>query len=457
MELKILQIGPIPEVRIDLTKKLTVFCGPNNTGKTYISYYIYALANVLIRSSNVISDEQITKLQNEGAVTIGLNLQVLSEIKKSMMEITNGMLGQIYGLPDEKVNTYFDGLKVEYDESYDDFVLRVTQCEFQIDSVVTSTIKIYAQKEVGKNEITLRSKNNNIVVDRDRFYNAVMNNAMPFIYHYLALTPVSTSTIFPVERLATQVFCQELMRARIAPQETTISTTPLSAIDRNARYPLAIWDSLQNANNLSSLQNTTSSYADLAIELEEQLLQGSLAVDNHGEAVFRAKGAKSKPLPIKMTASVVKSLSALTFYLRYNASPNDLVIIDEPELNLHPDSQIRLARMFGKMINRDLRLLISTHSDYIIRELNNLIMLSSVSPDYFETLKEKYQYNDDMMIHKEDVNAYLFKRNNRNKTEVKPINVTREGFEVTTIDDTLRVLNHSAEEIYYSLQINDED
>lgn len=450
MKLKIQQIGPIPEVSIDLTKKLTVFCGPNNTGKTYISYYIYALANVLIRTKDVITVEQVLKLQNEGIVTVAINFKVLSEIKDAMVGITNNMLGQIYGLPDEKVKTYFEGLKVKFNETSEEFLQRVTSCDLEIDGVVTSTIKIHASKAADKNEITLRS-DNNIVVDAERFSNAVMNNAMPFIYHYLALTPVSTSTIFPVERLATQVFCQELMAARIAPQGATVVTTPLSAKDRNARYPLAIWNSLQNANSLSSLQNTTSSYADLATELEEQLLMGSLAVDTHGEALFKANGAKSKPLPIKMAASVVKSLSALTFYLRYNASTNDLVIIDEPELNLHPDSQIRLARVFGKMINRGLRLLISTHSDYIIRELNNLIMLSSLSQADFESLKEKYQYDNEMKIAQNDVCAYLFKRNKRNKTEVKSIEVSREGFEVTTIDDTLRLLNHSAEEIYYSL------
>lgn len=456
MKLNIHQIGPIPDVSIDLTKKLTVFCGSNNTGKTYISYYIYALANVLIRTKNVITEEQINKLQNDGAVTIAINLETLSEIKAAMVDIANNMLGQIYGLPDEKVKTYFDGLKVEYNETSEEFLQNVTKCELEIDGIVTSSIRIHASKESNKNEITLRSESN-IVVDSEKFSNVVMNNAMPFIYHHLALTPISTSTIFPVERLATQVFCQELMAARVAPQGSPIVTTPLSANDRNARYPLAIWHSLQNANNLTALQNTTSPYADLATELEEQLLMGSLAVDNHGEALFKANGAKSKPMPIKMTASVVKSLSALTFYLRYNASVNDLVIIDEPELNLHPDSQIRLARVFGKMINRDLRLLISTHSDYIVRELNNLIMLSSLSQDDFNKIKEEYQYDDEMKIHQTDVNAYLFKRNKKNKTDVKPIVVTREGFEVTTIDDTLRTLNHSAEEIYYSMMANEND
>lgn len=456
MKLKIQQIGPIPEACIDLSKKLTVFCGPNNTGKTYISYYIYALANVQIRTKEVITEEQINKLQNEGFVTVSINQKVLSEIKEAMVSVANNMLGQIYGLPDEKAKTYFEGLRVEYDETSNEFLQRVEDCKFEIDGIVTSSVKLHASKDAHINEITLRSENN-IVVDPERFYNVVMNNAMPYIYHHLALTPISTSTIFPVERLATQVFCQELMSARAKPQDAVVVTSPFSTKDRNARYPLAIWDSLQNANNLSSLQNTTSIYADLAAELESQLLMGSLAIDNQGEAQFKANGAKNKPLPIKMTASVVKSLSALTFYLRYNASVNDLVIIDEPELNLHPDSQIRLARVFAKMINRDLRLLISTHSDYIVRELNNLIMLSSLEQKDFETIKGKYQYDDEMKINQKDVCAYLFKRNNRNKTIVNPIAVSREGFAVTTIDDTLRVLNHSAEEIYYSLIEKEEE
>lgn len=450
MKLKFQQIGPIPEAIIDLTKKLTIFCGPNNTGKTYISYFIYALANIMIRSNSVITDEQVDILQKEGTVCVPINLYVLKEIKEKMVQIMRDIVGQIYGMPDDKATTFFEGLNVSYDETQADFEKRIIESEMSLDGVVTSTIKIRAKKISGKNEICL-SSDGSFVVDNEKFHNAVLLHAMPYIYHCLALYPVTSSTIFPVERLATQVFSQELMAARLAPQNAGVLAGPIVTKDKNVRYPLAIWDSLQNASKLSSYQNTISPYADLADMLEKELLSGSLSVDNSGEAIFKANGARNKPIPIKMTASVVKSVSALTFYLRYNAVANDLVIIDEPEINLHPDSQIRLARMLSKMMNRGLRLLISTHSDYIVRELNNLIMLSSLDVDSFDKVKEEYGYSDDMKIGITDIKAYMFKRNRQNKTEVTPIDVTREGFEVTTIDDALRTLNRASEHIYYSL------
>ena len=79
-----------------------------------------------------------------------------------------------------------------------------------------------------------------------------------------------------------------------------------------------------------------------------------------------------------MSSSSVKTLSGLVVYLRHIAKKGDVLIIDEPEMNLHPDNQRRLARIFARMINNGLRLIISTHSDYIIRELNNLIMLNAL-------------------------------------------------------------------------------
>ena len=35
MKIQIKELGAIKEATIDLSKKLTVFCGPNGTGKTY--------------------------------------------------------------------------------------------------------------------------------------------------------------------------------------------------------------------------------------------------------------------------------------------------------------------------------------------------------------------------------------------------------------------------------------
>ena len=51
-------------------------------------------------------------------------------------------------------------------------------------------------------------------------------------------------------------------------------------------------------------------------------------------------------------------------------------MIDEPELNLHPANQRLMARLIARLVNSDLRVIASTHSDYLVREINSLIMLS---------------------------------------------------------------------------------
>ena len=53
-----------------------------------------------------------------------------------------------------------------------------------------------------------------------------------------------------------------------------------------------------------------------------------------------------------------------------------MIFIDEPELNLHPVNQRKIARILAKVANSGIKIIISTHSDYIVKEFNNLIMLS---------------------------------------------------------------------------------
>lgn len=66
MKIKVNDLGAIKEGTIDLSKKLTVFCGPNGTGKTYMAYLIYAIsqANIHVRSSD--NDTLVKELIDKG-------------------------------------------------------------------------------------------------------------------------------------------------------------------------------------------------------------------------------------------------------------------------------------------------------------------------------------------------------------------------------------------------------
>jgi predicted ATPase len=70
---------------------------------------------------------------------------------------------------------------------------------------------------------------------------------------------------------------------------------------------------------------------------------------------------------------MVKELSSLVLYLRYLAEPSDLIIIDEPEMNLHPLAQVKIIEFLAALVNAGLNILITTHSTYIVDHLGNLM------------------------------------------------------------------------------------
>lgn len=82
------------------------------------------------------------------------------------------------------------------------------------------------------------------------------------------------------------------------------------------------------------------------------------------------KGAKEQ-LRVERLSSGLKTISAL-YNLFCNAIiDEDILILDEPEINLHPEWQVYLAELLIELRNKfNLTLLISTHSPYFINAIN---------------------------------------------------------------------------------------
>ena len=89
MKFKFLNLGAIDEAVVELAP-LTVICGKNNTGKTYITYAIYALLHSwreLI--SWEVADDDMLKLQSLGTVEIDMKAQFTShwdEIRETKVQ-----------------------------------------------------------------------------------------------------------------------------------------------------------------------------------------------------------------------------------------------------------------------------------------------------------------------------------------------------------------------------------
>lgn len=461
MKIQVKDLGAIKEATIDLSKKLNLFCGPNGTGKTYMAYVVYGLMKTQIHVGA--KRELATDLIENKKLKYTIDFEALIEYRKDLIENFKNNIDSLFGIGQELADLYFSETSVEFIETTEQFKSEVVNYEFNtnitISDIETKVVKIagndYLELEII--EKTIPSKN----IESFSFF------LYSSLLSILATYPIGSTYILPVERNSIFTFSKELS---IRKQEAVDHFHAMTGKDKvnkfdllfktTKRYPLPIKDGLLIADDLTEVKKTTSPYFDFATEIENELLHGKVYISSDGDIQFKPDKAPKRLLPIHMTASIIKSLSSLVIYLKHIAQKNDLIIIDEPEINLHPDNQIILTRLFARLINNGFRLLVSTHSDYITRELNNLIMLSSNNPDIIE-LGLKLGYKEDEKINLNEIEVSYFnypqKQRGNKQVEVKSIEIGISGFDVESINSTIHSQNKISEELYYTLKYGKED
>ena len=107
----------------------------------------------------------------------------------------------------------------------------------------------------------------------------------------------------------------------------------------------------------------------------------------------------------------------LDYYLRHRARPGDLLVIDEPEMNLDPYNQILLARLFVLLAKHKIQIVITTHSDFIVRELSNCIALNNLT---INQIKELQDYGEEYKLNSHKVKAYTMQKVEDGRCVAKP-------------------------------------
>jgi predicted ATPase len=462
MKLKLKNIGTLKQAEIDLSKDLIILAGPNNTGKTYAAYTVYGVCEILRKeikpyfidaefysnNSNLFKEKGLFEIETGTILDIFLNL-----VSKFIKKNTSQQLKNIFATND----TMFSNSTLEVIDDKEALVKYLFQLEINI---IQKPLKSFISNELKETRIIKKSEDELIKIyinlGNNSFPNMLeiidsLNDSIDFLFEKIIDFFFKNIYINTAERSAISIFSKELSIKRNNIVDQLLELRDSKNGDANQllgklqRYPLPIRDSLAISEDLANLSRNKSEFGFLADRIEEVLLDGKITTSKDGEVQYSPNNSKVKNLSIHLTASIVKSLSNLVFYFRHIAQKGDFIIIDEPELNLHPDNQRKVARLFGEIINQGFKVMISTHSDYIIRELNNLIMLKS-GGEKAEYLAGKYGYEEKQLIDYQRVGAYLFNHNKNISLEV-----TEVGFEVGTIDEEINNLNNASEEIYFTL------
>lgn len=153
------------------------------------------------------------------------------------------------------------------------------------------------------------------------------------------------------------------------------------------------------------------------------------------------------------SSSGVRSALDLGFYLKHVAQKGDLLIVDEPELNLHPENQRKIARLFAQLVNIGIKVFITTHSDYIVRELNTLIMLNSDKP-HIKKIQQEEGYTSLEILDYSKVKVYIAEQakipsKHRKVNTLTEAPIDKNGIEVKSFDETIEKINQIQEAIVW--------
>ena len=139
--------------------------------------------------------------------------------------------------------------------------------------------------------------------------------------------------------------------------------------------------------------------------IEDRILRGAVELGvlpgvGYPRFTYRPSGWESD-LPLSNTSSMVSELAPVVVYLRYVVAPGDLLIIDEPESHLHPGMQVKFMRQIAAIVGAGVRVIVTTHSEWILEELGNVVGRSRLADGGAED-------TDAVSLGARDVGVWLF-------------------------------------------------
>ena len=435
-------------------KPLTILCGENNTGKTYAMYAMYRLLKIRsLKYFESLLTEIIKDYHHKSDISLNF-VNFITEnhdkIEKIINNNINDGLSNFFRSDDKKFgnNSIFistnknliiaNSLKLKIHSSISD-----GDDNFKID--------LYKENEDPILYIKLQS-GENFKVDKDDIIYAISSEILD-----LFLFKKSNILILPAERAGLNLFYQEINAYRTSVlHDNPYKTLRLKGVTtlqnpKISTYPKPIADYIDWLNRIKNYKGFKSNFSALSMALQNNILGGNYSFDETNSINFHLNNQQDT-LPLHLTSSTVKTYFGLWFYLQHMALQGDVLMIDEPELSLHPNNQRKIARLLAQLVNKGIKVVISTHSDYIVKEINSLIMLSQDNKNR-QKLMARFGIEEDEILSPDKVGAYLFKDNT-----IKPMEITsNEGIIATTFDDVIRDLSEETQTIFYEYLDEEDD
>ena len=449
-------LGPIKNAEIELND-LTIIAGKNNSGKTYISYAIYGFLNILYHYDIAAGDDIdikniVSNLLQNGTATISMTDAQFKVLKENMIKELSSKYSDDLHLFFRSQKPHFKNTSIDFeiDDNKTEFGMRV-KVDGKGDKNVST---IHANRQGSELIFNLNTKEK----IPDYIMDSIVNDT--FVGLLLAKKP---AFIISAERFGISLFYKDLdvAKNRVVEMlqkmegEKRRKFTPFDVLDKfSSRYAVAIQDNIDYVRDLSIHSKETSEInTDKLFDYIKDMMDAYYRVDENEIKLISKQRTKDNKfdIPLHLASSSARGFTNLYFFLKCIAKKDQLLIIDEPESHLNPENQIHMARLLAMCVSAGLKVLVTTHSDYFIKEINNLIMLSNIS-DTENFLAQHKDYKKEMLLSEDKVSGYICENGGATKCDIDKF-----GLAMSSFDDTIIKMNKISRHLTAELSNENDD
>lgn len=428
MEIEIKNFGPIDSLKFDLQKDLHLIYGQNAIGKSYATYCIYCLLkNIKNKAINArfryfenpegSSFDKFIKTKIKGLKSnkpIDCTSDFMNLLEEELKEVI------LKGLQNSLLNTFssLKNLKNRYTNENYELIIKISESEKLIiysnneGSLDLKYIDYYkkveiVQKETKSTKFSLyinnriefgkpseEEFNRDFIIYTIRKVNQILRK-LDFNIRDIYYLPASRSGLYQALNAFTPIIA-ELTQSRFFIQNKSIELPSLSE-------PLA--DYFIDLSTVDK-KHINKEFEGIIKMLQNDILQGDVVYNDKTKRIlYKPKGINLE-LNLSEASSMVAELSPLVlyfkhilnnkyastkgrdffFYDQYYDSMNprkkdkgyDILFIEEPEAHLHPEVQVKLIEVFAKLSTLNLKIFITSHSNYMFNKINNLLIKKEI-------------------------------------------------------------------------------
>lgn len=413
MIIEIVNFGPIDKFTYDLDKDLIVTYGNNNIGKSYAMQIVYLLLKTLLLR-NTPANSHLYKLQiipfeyrdeeDMPHIKWGKFVQNFIESEAADKDITDEVEKEVYNdlggmiLPDflNSCENTFGNLEKSLDHNAA-IKIKNDQFDFMIDLKLKKiTGKLITKRYRLKRTESDFHKSRNFADHLDIYVVSKIEQPVSII-------------IDQIQRnftLCLQSFMRQIGNVYFLPASRSGIYSGMNAfgsivaeLSKNRAYftkkiefpgiSEPISDYFISLSNIKyKLNDSLSEYYS---EIEDNILKGKVTFDRTKNALMYKPQNVDAYFEMTEVSSMVSEISPIVAFLKYILSNREkrrktVLFIEEPEAHLHPGNQIALVEVFTKLINANVKLIISSHSNYVFNKLNNLVLGKKLDYDRYQPI-----------------------------------------------------------------------